>query len=140
MIGRPKRHSLITVHFAGITMKDAFFKWLAGTDFVQKAIADRADLSAFRQPPTPRILAGVFAIGFSYVIGWPAVAALGTLSIYFNKPLLVVIGGPVVYVLSHLVFLLGMYLAGADYTRIFLRWAVRVAVEKHFHAADTPPP
>jgi len=33
-----------------------------------------------------------------------------------------------------------MYLAGADYTRIFLRWAVRVAVEKHFHAADTPPP
>lgn len=121
-------------------VKNAFFRWLAGTDFVQRAIADRADLSAFRKPPTPRIIAGVSAIALSYVIGWPAVGALGALSVYFKEPLLLVVGGPLVYGLSHLVFLLGMYLAGADYTRIFLRWAVRVAVEKHFHAADTPPP
>jgi hypothetical protein len=112
-------------------MKDAFFRWLAKTKFVQKAIAERADLSAFRQPPSLRILAGIFAIAFSYVIGWPAVGALGTLSVYFKQPLIVVIGGPVTYGLSHLVFLLGMYLAGADYTKIFLRWAARVAVEKH---------
>ncbi len=121
-------------------MKNAFFKWLAGTDFVRKAIADRADLSAFRQPPTLRILAGVFAIAFSYVIGWPAVGALGTLSVYFKEPLLVAIGGPLVYGLSHLVFLLGMYLAGADYTRIFLRWAARVSVEKHFRSAEARHP
>ena len=29
-----------------------------------------------------------------------------------------------------LVFLLGMYLAGAEYSMIFLRWATRVAVVK----------
>ena len=117
-------------------MKDAFFNWLAGTKFVRKAIAERADLSAFRKPPSPRILAGIFAIAFSYVIGWPAIGVLGTLSVYFKQPLLVVIGGPVTYGLSHLVFLLGMYLAGADYTKIFLRWAARVAVEKHFAARE----
>ncbi|MGD8366930.1 MAG: hypothetical protein PVG78_04750 [Desulfobacterales bacterium] len=117
-------------------MKDAFFTWLARREFVRRAIADRADLSAFRQPPSLRILAGIFAIGFSYVIGWPAVGALGTLSVYFKEPLLVVVGGPLTYGLSHLVFLLGMYLAGSDYTKIFLRWAVRVAVEKHFRAKE----
>ncbi len=117
-------------------MKGAFFTWLARTEFVRKAVADRADLSAFRQPPSLRILAGIFAIAFSYVIGWPAVGALGTLSVYFKEPLLVVVGGPVTYGLSHLVFLLGMYLAGADYTKIFLRWAARVAVEKHFRSTD----
>jgi len=44
--------------------------------------------------------------------------------------LLIAIGGPLVYGFSHLVFLLGMYLAGYNYTKIFLRWATRVAVEK----------
>ena len=77
-----------------------------------------------------RIILGVSAIGISYIIGWPAVAFLGTLSIYFQEPLIVAIGGPVTYGLSHLVFLLGMYLAGAKYTRIFLRWAARALVEK----------
>lgn len=117
-------------------MKNAFFHWLASTDFVRRAIAERADLSAFRRPPSLRILAGVFAIGFSYVICWPAIGALGTLSVYFKEPLLVIIGGPLTYGLSHLVFLLGMYLAGADYSKIFLRWAARVAVERHLRSKE----
>ena len=70
------------------------------------------------------------AIGFSYIIGWPAIGALGILAVYFNRPWLVAVGGPVMYGLSHLVFLLGMYLAGYNYTKIFLRWAARVSVEK----------
>lgn len=106
------------------------FKNLAETDYVRSAIEEQADLSEFKQRPTPRIILGTAAIGFSYVIGWPAVSLLGTLAIYFNKPLLVIIGGPLTYGLSHLVFLLGMYLAGAKYTKIFLRWATRMAMEK----------
>ena len=35
-----------------------------------------------------------------------------------------------VYGLSHLVFLAGMYLSGAEYTAIFLRWLTRVSVER----------
>ena len=105
-------------------------KRISESDYVRSAIEDKADLSAFKEKPSIRVILGVSAIAFSYIIGWPAVAALGMLSIYLEKPLIVAIGGPLTYGLSHLVFLLGMYLAGADYTRIFLRWATRVTVEK----------
>lgn len=113
-----------------MTIKRRILQKISQTDFAQKAVRDQADLSAFRKRPTPRIILGVSAILFSYVMGWPAVSALGALSIYFREPLVVAIGGPVTYGLSHLVFLAGMYLAGAKYTKIFLRWATRVALER----------
>ncbi len=103
---------------------------IAKTDFVRRAIEERADLSAFKERPTGRIIVGISAMGFSYIIGWPAVSLLGVMSIYLNKPLIVIVGGPLTYGLSHLVFIFGMYLAGAKYTRIFMRWAARVTVEK----------
>jgi len=103
---------------------------IARTSFVRNAIEERADLSAFRERPTGRIIAGVSAIGFSYIIGWPAVSLLGVMAVHLNKPLIVIVGGPLTYGLSHLVFLLGMYLAGAKYTVIFMRWAARVVVER----------
>ncbi len=105
-------------------------KKFAETRYVRSAIEDKADLSAFKKKPSVRVVFGISIIAFSYVIGWPAVAALGALSVYLEKPLIVAIGGPLIYGLSHLVFILGMYLAGADYTRIFLRWATRVTAEK----------
>ena len=105
-------------------------QWLAGTRFAKRAIEEEADLSAFRQRPSLRVIAGVCAIMFSYVIGWPLIAGLGAVSVYWKQPLLAVVGGPVAYGLSHLVFLLGMYLAGAEYSMIFLRWATRLAVLK----------
>jgi hypothetical protein len=103
---------------------------VAATQFVQKAIADKADLSPFRERPNPRTIAGISAIGISYIIGWPAVALLGILSVHYEKPMIAIIGGPLTYGLSHLVFILGMYLAGADYTKVFLRWATRKTMEK----------
>jgi hypothetical protein len=103
---------------------------LAATAYVRRAIEERADLSAFKQRPSLRVIAGVGAIMFSYVIGWPLIAVLGAASVHLNQPLVVVVGGPVAYGLSHLVFLLGMYLAGAEYSMIFLRWATRVAFLK----------
>ena len=100
------------------------------TEYVRSAIEDKADLSAFKEKPSIRVIVGVSSICFSYVIGWPAIGALGALAVYLNRPLLIAIGGPLLYGFSHLVFLLGMYLAGYNYTKIFLRWAIRVAVEK----------
>ncbi|MCP4629438.1 MAG: hypothetical protein GY850_38925 [bacterium] len=105
-------------------------KRISETEYVRSAIEEKADLNAFREKPSIRVILGVSAICFSYVIGWPAIGALGSLAIYLNRPWLIAIGGPLVYGLSHLVFLLGMYLAGYNYTKIFLRWATRVAVEK----------
>jgi hypothetical protein len=103
---------------------------VAATRFAQKAIADKADLSPFMEKPNPRTIAGISAIGISYIIGWPAVAFLGVVAVHLEKPMIAIIGGPLTYGLSHLVFILGMYLAGADYTRVFLRWATRKTVEK----------
>jgi hypothetical protein len=103
---------------------------IAKTDFVRSAINDKADLSAFKEKPSIRIILGVSAILFSYIIAWPAITALGAISVYLNEPLLIVIGGPLLYGFSHLVFIFGMYLAGAKYSKIFLRWATRAAVEK----------
>ena len=104
--------------------------FFAATTFVQTAIEERADLAAFREKPTPTVLAGVFAIGLSFLLGWPAVLALGLLSIKLHTPWLVVVGGPLIYGFSHLVFLLGMYLSGAVYSLIFCRWFVRIIMER----------
>lgn len=103
---------------------------IARTEFAQKALNEHADLSPFKEKPTPRIILGIFLMGLSYLIGWPAVTLFGGLSIYFREPLIVIIGGPLIYGVSHLVFLVGMYLAGAQYTLIFFRWAMRKALEK----------
>jgi hypothetical protein len=111
-------------------MIKSVFKRISKTRFVQSAVADRADLSLFYQKPTPRIVVGLVIIGISYVIGWPAITVLGIIAAYTQKPLILVVGGPVTYVLSHLVFILGAYLAGAEYARAFFRWAARMAVEK----------
>ena len=108
----------------------SIIKRICETGYVRSAINDKADLSAFKEKPSIRTILGVSAIGFSYIIGWPAISALGALAVYLNRPWLIVIGGPLLYGSSHLVFLLGMYLAGANYTKIFLRWATRMAVEK----------
>ncbi len=66
----------------------------------------------------------------SYIIGRPAVGLIGAFSIYWHEPLLIIIGGPLLLIISHLVFLAGMYLAGGKYVMVFFRWATRVTLEK----------
>ncbi len=103
---------------------------IASSDYVRSAIEEQADLSAFKEKPTPLVIAGVFAISFSFIIGWPAVAALGIISVKLQNPWIVTVGGPLIYGLSHLVFLLGMYLSGAVYSLIFVRWLTRISMER----------
>ncbi len=127
------------------TLRIAPIQWLvarvAATRFVRQALADNADLSAFKGKPTLKVTLGIAAIVISYIIGWPAVALLGFLAAYYGRPAIVVVGGPLIYGLSHLVFLLGMYLAGARYTWIFLRWLTRVTMLKLLkrYPAAAPP-
>ncbi len=102
----------------------------AEKDFVRQAIADQADLSSFREKPSLLVISGIFVIILSFVLGWPAVAALGALAVQLDEPMIAVLGGPLTYGLSHLVFLFGMYLSGGKYTLIFFRWLTRVTMEK----------
>ena len=98
--------------------------------FVSTAVIEQADLSAFKKKPSLLIIIGVLTIGLSFFMGWPAVAAIGVVSIKMDQPWIAIIGGPLIYGLSHLIFILGMYLSGAEYTIIFLRWLSRVSVKK----------
>jgi hypothetical protein len=103
---------------------------IADIDFVRTAIEEEADLMAFKEKPSLQVITGVFLISISFVHGWPAVAAMGVVGNQRDEPLIAVIGGPLVYGLSHLVFLAGMYFSGARYSLIFFRWLSRVFVEK----------
>jgi hypothetical protein len=103
---------------------------IAQTKFGSKAINERADLSAFKQKPTAQNLLGIFLTCCSYIIGWPAIGLFAGLSLYWHEPLIIVIGGPLLFGLAHLVFLAGMYLAGGKYIMVFLRWATRITLEK----------
>ncbi len=114
-------------------MQQLFVKWIiriVEIEFVRKAITDNADLAAFKGRPSPRVLLGVFLICLGSLLGWPAVAVLGVLAVKFQEPLLAVVGGPLVYGISYVVFGLGMYFSGAKYSLIFLRWLTRITVQK----------
>jgi hypothetical protein len=108
-----------------VGVMESIAKRAARTEFARRALADGADLSLFRERPSPRIITGLVVIGFSYLIGWPAVALFGVLSIAFREPLLVIVGGPAIYGFSHLLFWVGFYLTGAPYAHAFLKWATR---------------
>jgi hypothetical protein len=99
---------------------------LARTGYVRDALENPPDLREIRRKPTPRVWAGLFLVGLSYVIGWPAVGVLGVLAAWFREPLLVAVGGPLTYGLSHLVFLAGAWLAGERYVRLLTKQATRL--------------
>jgi hypothetical protein len=105
-------------------------KRVAKTKFASKAINDGANLRAIKEKPSTRIFFGIFLMGISYLIGWPAIVLFAGLSLYWQQPLIIVIGGPLLFGLAHLVFLAGMYLAGGKYIMVLLRWATRVTLEK----------
>jgi len=104
---------------------------LANTKFGITAVQEKADLSAFKQRPFFRVIMGIILMGISYIIGLPAISALGVIAYKLDIPLLFFAGGPVLFVVSHLVFLLGLYFAGANYTKIFLMRMVRRMIEKY---------
>jgi len=106
---------------------------LAGTAYIRRAMENPADLSAFRQRPTPRLLMGLILLGISYVLGWPAVSAFGAAALYLEEPLVFAIGGPAVYGFSWLVWAASMFLLGVEgkkYGGLFFRWAVLAAVKR----------
>jgi molybdate transport system substrate-binding protein len=100
---------------------------LAEKKYVRGLLEHPADLAEFRERPTPRLIAGLILMGLSYLIGWPAVAALSILAVWLNEPLIAVIGGPATYGFSHVVFFLGAWLARAPhYLGLLTRYAIGV--------------
>ena len=103
---------------------------------IQRIIQEELDLSCLKRRPTRCEQFGIVLVLFSYVMGWPAVAFFGLLSVYCKQPLVLVIGGPLVYGASHLVFFAGAYLAGKTYTKTLIKWSIKKACEKVFAKGD----
>jgi hypothetical protein len=70
-------------------------------------------------------------MALSALTGLPALALLGYLSVRTGKPMIIAVGGPVVFVLVHIVFGLGVYLAGQNYAIEALLWLTKRFLEKH---------
>ncbi len=116
-----------------------FKRRLSRSSLIRKALAEPADLNIFKEKPSTRFILGMGLAGFSYLMAWPFISVLGVVSLVLSWPTLFLIGSPVAYGLSHLVFLAGVAIAGKDsirYIRVFKRWllyqiAVRLAAHKN---------
>ncbi len=114
------------------TIKRNLAQKLSNTKFGIQAVQEKADLSAFKQRPSFKVSLGIVLIGLSYIIGWPAISVLGVVVYKYDLPLrFIAAGGPVLYVISHLIFLLGVYLAGANYEKVLMKWVVRKVIERY---------
>jgi hypothetical protein len=98
---------------------------LARKPRIQRILQEELDLRCLKRKPTAREQVGIVLVLFSYVIGWPAVAFFGFLAFYLKQPLVLIIGGPLIYGFSHIVFFAGMYVAGKDYTKLFIKWSIK---------------
>jgi ABC-type spermidine/putrescine transport system permease subunit II len=104
--------------------------YFAEKRFCCSAIQENADLSAFKEKPTLSVAVGISLILFSYVIGLPAVIALGVIAAWLEKPLIGIIGGPLIYGISTLIFIIGIKLAGKKYVVVLFRWLTCLVLTK----------
>jgi hypothetical protein len=105
--------------------------YLAGKKYFAEILENPADLSAFNERPTPRLIGGLTLMALSFLLGWPAVAALSALAAWYREPLIAVIGGPTIYAFSYLVFIAGAWLAQTPhYTGILTRYALQRFLRK----------
>ena len=106
-------------------------QYLAGKKFIQKILENPADLSEFKERMTPRLIAGLTLMALSFIIGWPAVAVLSVLAVWFKEPLIAVIGCPTTYALSYVVFIIGAWLSRAPhYMGIMARYTIQSFLRK----------
>lgn len=89
--------------------------YLAKRTYIIEILENPTDLSEFNERPTKRLITGLILMGLSYIIGWPAVAALSFLAIWLTEPMIAIIGCPTTYGLSYIVFIVGAWLARAPH-------------------------
>jgi hypothetical protein len=103
---------------------------IARTKFGRRALKPNGDPNIFREKPPAKVIVGILFMLMSYVIGWPMIALLGVLSLHWSEPLIVILGGPLLFALAHAIFLAGLYLAGGRYFMPMIRWATRVTLRR----------
>ena len=75
--------------------------------------------------------AALVAALFGFLLGLPALAFLSYLSVKLSQPMTIAVGGPAVIILVHIVFGVGVYLAGQNYASKAMQWAVKRFLQKY---------
>jgi len=104
--------------------------YYARKEYCRKAIAEQADLSAFQEKLSRPIIIGLFLIALSYTMGLPTVLAFSAFAASRNEPVIGIIGGALMYGISHLMFFVGVTMAGSKYVLAMNRWLARITLEK----------
>jgi len=106
-------------------------EYLKGKSWIQNLMYPPADLSEFKERPTPRLITGLILMALSFLMGWPAIAALSFLAVWWQEPLIIVIGGPTAYALSCGVFFIGAWMARAPhYLNTLTRYTMQSFLKK----------
>ena len=101
------------------------------TKFGQKSLTKPDGLSILKQQPSTRVYVGLVLLAMSYLISLPALAFLSYLSVKLSKPMIIAVGGPVVFLFVHIMFGVGVYLAGQNYALGVLHWATKRFLQKY---------
>lgn len=99
-------------------------------EYCRKAIAEQADLSAFKEKLSRPVIIGLFLIALSYTMGLPTVIAFSAFAASRNEPVVGIVGGALMYGISHLMFFVGVTMAGTKYVLAMNRWLARITLEK----------
>lgn len=104
---------------------------------LRRAVIDQITPEPFR--PDRRFRWGVALLALGLLTGWPLVAALGGLALWSGRAWIILVGGPVAYAISWLIYGAGLLLAGLAARRILASWylwALRRLVERLSGSAD----
>ena len=104
--------------------------YFARKEFCKTAINEHADLSVLKEKRTASASIGLFLIVLSYLIVIPGFFIVGLIAAWLKKPMVGVIGIPLAYGISWLLFMLGLYLTGPRYAKALGRWVTRIILEK----------
>lgn len=108
-----------------------FARKLEQTKFGQKSLTKPDGLSILKRQPGTRVYVGIVLLAVCFLIGLPALAFLSYLSIRLNKPMIFLVGGPFIFLLAHIMFGVGVYLAGQNYAAEMLHWATKRFLQKY---------
>ncbi|MBA4392294.1 MAG: hypothetical protein C0407_01960 [Desulfobacca sp.] len=104
---------------------------LARTKFGQNALALPDGQRFLKRKPTTRVFCGLALMALSYLTGLPSLVILSYFSVKLSKPTIIAIGGPVIFGLVHVMFGVGVYLAGKNYAMEALLWATKQFLKKY---------
>ena len=104
---------------------------LTQTEFGQKSLKNPDGLSVLKQKPGKRVYAGLVLMAMSFLLSLPALAVLSYLSVKLSKTMIIAIGGPAVIILVHIMYGVGVYLAGQNYASKLLQWATKRFLQKY---------